>query len=55
MTPVAAPPGSPVASSQPLLTLYTTPVVYFYFDALGDWFARPRHKSLAKEVAPAAE
>ena len=38
-----------------LLTLYTTPVVYLYLNALGTWFTRP-HESPAKEaVAPAAE
>ena len=38
-----------------LLTLYTTPVVYLYLDAVGAWFARP-HESPAREAAaPAAE
>jgi HAE1 family hydrophobic/amphiphilic exporter-1 len=38
-----------------LLTLYTTPVVYLYLNALGAWLARP-HESPAREaVAPAAE
>ena len=38
-----------------LLTLYTTPVVYLYLNALGGWLARP-HESPAREAAaPAAE
>jgi HAE1 family hydrophobic/amphiphilic exporter-1 len=38
-----------------LLTLYTTPVVYLYLDAVGAWFARPHENPAREAVAPAAE
>ena len=38
-----------------LLTLYTTPVVYLYLNALGEWLARPRENAAPEAVAPAAE
>ncbi len=36
-----------------VLTLYTTPVVYLYFDRLSIWYRRVRGKSAPTETAPA--
>jgi multidrug efflux pump len=36
-----------------LLTLYTTPVIYLWFDRLGRQFSRGRHRRTGKELAPA--
>ncbi len=38
-----------------VLTLYTTPVVYLYLDALGAWLARTHQNPAREAVAPAAE
>ena len=38
-----------------LLTLYTTPVVYLYLNALGAWLARPHESPAQEAAAPAAE
>jgi hypothetical protein len=34
------------------LTLYTTPVVYLYFDRMSIWYRRVRGKSHAAQPAP---
>jgi multidrug efflux pump subunit AcrB len=36
-----------------VLTLYTTPVVYLYFDRMSIWYRRVRGKSTPAETAPA--
>jgi hydrophobe/amphiphile efflux-1 (HAE1) family protein len=38
-----------------VLTLYTTPVVYLYLDALGAWLTGTHQKPAREAVAPAAE
>jgi hypothetical protein len=35
-----------------VLTLYTTPVVYLYFDQMSIWYRRVRGKSKSAETAP---
>ena len=35
-----------------VLTLYTTPVVYLYFDRMSIWYRRVRGKSQTAETAP---
>jgi hypothetical protein len=35
-----------------VLTLYTTPVVYLYFDRMSIWWRRVRGKSKTEEPAP---
>jgi multidrug efflux pump len=35
------------------LTLYTTPVVYLYFDRLRLWIGRPRPREQKAQVGPA--